>query len=419
MFSLRRAIRHGVMLTGCGAIGFSQSVLAYTLSDLVSIAATQHPAVKSRESLQAAAKEDVDGAWQKFLPTPSADYNDESGSVSLTQPMWWFSGVERPTYSMALARETVAGSSVGEARDSIAGRVVEAYSAWLRAVERIEVARGDIVYFDSLLDQINRRVNTGASAEIERELVVSRRLSTQGTLAASEADKQSAIEQLEQISNESLADDLMLSGKTFAPEIPEFATALNEAFGRSPTLQRLKYESQVQESELDVANEMLKPQLYLRAEHTWQDGLGTDQAVHLGVKWTPGAGLSGFSAVRAAGNKVSAAYEAEEGARRQVHEDMSRYFTQYQGTHARLELQLESLKTLIVIRDSYLRQFMAGRRQWQEVMNAVRDVSDARYAIADMRASLLMSGYQVLLLARGDESVAAASTLELAVDELK
>jgi adhesin transport system outer membrane protein len=156
---------------------------------------------------------------------------------------------------------------------------------------------------------------------------------------------------------------------------------------------------------------MLKPQLYVRAEQTWDDQYGNDQAVHVGVQWTPGAGLSGLSAVRAAGQRMSAAQQAEESARRQINEEVGSAYAQYQGTQERLGLQVKSLQTLIAIRDSYLRQFMAGRRQWQEVMNAVRDVSDARYSIADIRASLLISGYQGLLLAKGDAGIADVQPL--------
>lgn len=390
---------------------FSSCASALTLSELISISISHYPSIKSSENLRGAAEADADGAWQNFLPTPSVNVNSKNGTAALQQPMWWFSGVEKPTYRAAKSRAVGAQAGVFEARDEVSLRVLNAYGAWLNADERIEVARRDIQYFDDLLEQIGRRVSSGASASVERDLVVSRRLASQGILATSQAGKQAALETLSQLTGDTLFDDVLLSDKTGAPVLPEQASLLEESLARNPTLQRLEAESKALGSDIQARRETLKPQLYVRAEHTWDDRYGNDQAVHVGVQWAPGAGLSGLSAVRAAGRRMSAAQEAEESARRQINEEVASTYAQYQGNRERLGLQVKSLQTLIAIRDSYLRQFMAGRRQWQEVMNAVRDVSDARYSIADIRASLLISGYQVLLLAKGDTGIANVQSL--------
>lgn len=394
----------------------SPRVSAMTLSELIARSVSYYPSIKSSENIHAAAQADVDGAWQQFLPTPSVDVNNDNRKLALQQPMWWFSGGEQPTYQAAQSRAVSAQAGIFESRDELSLRVINAYSSWLNAIERITVAQHDIQYFDGLLTQIERRVNSGASASVERELVVSRRLAAQGVLAASQANQLAAQAQLTQLTGDTLSEDTLLSDKTHAPSLPAQDSLLAASLARSPILQRLHAESNALAADLQVRREILKPQLYLRAEETWRDSAGSEFGVQVGVQWVPGAGLSGLSAVNAAQQRMSAAQQAEESARRQLHENLDSTYTQYQGTLSRLALQINSLQTLITIRDSYLRQFMAGRRQWQEVMNAVRDVSDAKYSIADMHTSLFISGYQLLLLAKGDVGIAEAQPLALTME---
>lgn len=402
---------------------------AQGLNDLISLSMLHHPDVAASESNRNAAAAEVDGAWQNLLPTPSVAYNTnvagvggnasaQNSTVALQQPMWWFSGTQAPVYDAANARLAGSEASMVETRDNLANRVLNAYGTWLNAVERIHVATRDLGYYEGLLEQIGRRVDAGTSAGVERSLVTSRRLGTQGILANSQASAQSALDQLTQLVGQPLDSKALLDSKTPAPRLPAQDQLLRAALARNPTLARLDTELSALSFETKARQEVLKPQLYLRAESAWVEGAGTDQRLSVGVQWSPGAGLSSLSAVNAAAERVNAARFSKDSALRHLNEQVSTAYAQYKGTYERLTLQMQSYQTLIDIRESYLRQFMAGRRQWQEVMNTVRDVSDAQYTIADLRASLLVSGYQVLLLAHGDGDIADVPPLDIATGEL-
>nr|WP_244958444.1 TolC family protein [Citrobacter gillenii] len=394
------------------------SVHALTLQQLIAISVETHPSVKSSENLYGAAHSEEDAAWQNFLPTPSISLDStDSGSsrggvATLQQPLWFISGTQKPLYQAAESRARGAKFAVYEAQDGVALNVLNAYGAWLNAADREGVARSDLVYLGTLLNQIDRRVSSGASAPVERALVVSRRLSSQGIEAASHSAAQAALEQLMQMTGETLQEQGLYDDKTLAPVLPGQEQLLEEALARNPTLKRLRAETKALKSEVSASHEALKPQIYVQMQESWRHGSENDHSIGLGVRWSPGAGLSSLSATNAASSRALAARESEENAARQVKEQLGSTYAQYEGTRQRLSLQLDSLQTLISIRDSYLRQFNAGRRQWQEVMNAAQDVSEARYTIADMRASLLISGYQLLLLARGNKGTEDAKEIK-------
>ena len=48
--------------------------------------------------------------------------------------------------------------------------------------------------------------------------------------------------------------------------------------------------------------------------------------------------------------------------------------------------------------DSYARQYVAGRKGWIDVLNAVREISQSQFALADAEALLRSSGLRLWLL---------------------
>ena len=48
--------------------------------------------------------------------------------------------------------------------------------------------------------------------------------------------------------------------------------------------------------------------------------------------------------------------------------------------------------------DSYLRQYQIGRKNWLDVLNALREKTQAQYNLADVRSTLQQSQIKMLLL---------------------
>jgi adhesin transport system outer membrane protein len=51
----------------------------------------------------------------------------------------------------------------------------------------------------------------------------------------------------------------------------------------------------------------------------------------------------------------------------------------------------KSVNSSALVMASYQRQFQAGRKQWQDLLNQVRELAQNQYALADAKASMVGS----------------------------
>ncbi|SEH86003.1 hypothetical protein BAZSYMB_SCAFFOLD00010_8 [Bathymodiolus azoricus thioautotrophic gill symbiont] len=57
------------------------------------------------------------------------------------------------------------------------------------------------------------------------------------------------------------------------------------------------------------------------------------------------------------------------------------------------------------IQQSWYRQFLAGRKQWQDVMNSIREVAQLKSQIADMTAGSLSVSWRLAIRIKGADAI--------------
>lgn len=323
----------------------------------------------------------------------------------MRQPLWFISGVQKPQYEKARFIEGAAEWAVVELRDEVAQSVVSAYSDWVRAVARIEVGKSDAIYYGQLLGMITRRIMSGASAEVEKRLVTSRLLMAISERTANQAAERASREKLSQLVQSQVTYEELKRGVATVPYLPSMEELRQLVVLRNPTLHRLSKEGEALIVDSEVQRQALLPQLYVSAERLYAENNSAnsdDSVLSVGVEWSPGAGFSTRSAISSAERRAEALQASRAAAQQELEENIHNLYVQLQSTLERQALIEENYRNQLQVRDSYLRQFMSGRRSWQEVMNAVRDVSDSQYSQADIRSQLITLGYRLGIQAYGD-----------------
>jgi adhesin transport system outer membrane protein len=61
----------------------------------------------------------------------------------------------------------------------------------------------------------------------------------------------------------------------------------------------------------------------------------------------------------------------------------------------------------VEVLESYERQFLAGRKQWIDLMNAVREQAQTQSQLADATVAQELSSLRLLLLSAGEEALLA------------
>lgn len=365
-------------------ISFDQALRA-TLSN--------HPLVQGRRSVQAAAKADQEGAeWQRY-PTPSVEVSSGSGGQNasvfrLDQPIW-NGGRVTAGIDAASSRLDAAGTAIDEIRQELALKVIAASSEALRLHARQAHAQSSVGEHEKLLAMIHRRVMQEVSPMADQRLAESRLYSTVNELSITTQGKQNALAQLGQLTGQTVTDiDAVGFAETAGPDgLPnDLATAIELALKRSPTLQRLDFEAQAANADIDSKRSAYMPQLALRLEST--QGSVSDNRILLVLQAQPGAGLSARSGVSAALARRESTRQALEAAQRDVRQQLALDWNEWTAARSRVDNAEQVRSTSAEVSESYARQYTAGRKTWLDVLNAVREATQAELALVDAKSQM-------------------------------
>lgn len=388
------------------------------LRALIREALDTHPAVLSARQAQDSARFDVESARWQFYPTPSIGYEatgrpgsstsgQRSGVLRLQQPLWTGG---RLTFQLdrAVASEQVSSSSVEVERRDVALRIVQAMSD-LRAaaLKRAAYRRSGAVHVEYQA-LVQRRVAEGLSPQGDVVLARSRLLSVRADLEAAEVQQAQALSRLELLLGRTLELEEFAAILADAQEDgglewvnPGLEALLGGATQASPVLQRALSELDIRRAEVDLARSSLAPQVSLRAEHVRSSASASDSALHLSVASNFGPGLSDRAGVSAALRRVDSKQAELESRRRDVADQIRADYLTFESSERRLQVLADSAALAADVLVTWRRQFLAGRKTWQDLMNAAREKAQADVQLAETRSVYWAAVQRLRIAAEG------------------
>jgi adhesin transport system outer membrane protein len=132
------------------------------------------------------------------------------------------------------------------------------------------------------------------------------------------------------------------------------------------------------------------PQSSLRHERT-QGGQVPSTATYIAIDYQTGAGLASLALVREAEARYQSALADLEITRRNTVEAISADWADLVSLHAQSTDLSTQVEAQAQVQASYLRQYVVGRKNWIELLNAQRELTQARYALADTQWGVLRS----------------------------
>lgn len=388
---------------------FSQT---WTFDQVLQSALGNHPAVLGKQSAAQAAKAEQDGAeWQRY-PTPSIEAGHASGSsasgggthtvMRVQQPLWT-GGRITAGIAMAERRTDAAEAAVAEARQEIGLKVIAAFTEAERQTARQSAAVDAVKAHEKLLKLIERRVAREVSPSVDLGLARSRLYQASNDLSLAVQGKTNALTQLSQLAGKPVGEIAERATKAASKEtagsgvLDSRETALERAVGHSPVLLRLAFEEAATTDEIDLKRAAYMPQVALRVERS-TGGVPSDTRALLVLEAQPGAGLSALSGVDAAVARREAARQSREAALRDVRERVQVDWNEWVGARLRLDNAREARAMSVEVFESYTRQYTTGRKTWIDVLNAVREATQAEAAMADAAAQAAAAGMRLRLL---------------------
>jgi adhesin transport system outer membrane protein len=119
------------------------------------------------------------------------------------------------------------------------------------------------------------------------------------------------------------------------------------------------------------------------------------------MEFRPGPGLSVLSAAEAAVSRVATAEQAVLTHERQLLLQVRSAWAELLAQRQQLDPVRRIARASDEVVASYLRQYQVGRKTWLDVLNAQRESTQARYALADLDWGIQAVHMRLLLLSGG------------------
>lgn len=383
------------------------------LADLL----TRHPGVLSAKSQLSSAQHDTEAAKWQFLPTPSIGYEKNAqASGNLTDSRTLFARLQQPLWTggrltaqldKARAQEVMASLALDEQRLVLATRWLQLWAEVQAAALKSQAFQTSEAQHLLYVRQVQSRAQEGHAPLSDVQLSLSRLAGVQAELEQAKSQKQQAIGRLQQMYGAPMPlQPLHWTAALQTPWRPAESSRsqaqwLTMALDSHPSIQRSMVAVHVLRADADIAKSRASPEVYLRGEWIHRDVSKSMQQMYVGVTSNWGAGLSSLAAVASAQARLEAQAQDIEVRRRdiadQIHADLQTIESQTQ----RLIYLVQARESAEQFMRASERQFDAGRRTWQELMNTAREQAQVLVQLADSQATRWLAQQRLTLLATG------------------
>ena len=399
--------------TAAGAV----PLLPADLAVLVSATLQNNPVIKSAQARRRAAEQDIEVAARAKWPTVSVTSETQIGGTStgtdvtalhIDQTLWDNGARDERIASVTTGAE-VSALQVRLEQQDLAIQTINAWQALLSAQRRHNAARATVAIIQGFKSQMTRRVRAQASPAIDLELVEARLLQTQVERLSAENGVQLALQNLMRLTGRT-----DLKAQPWAPStqvatplsqlgIAEFQAQIANAPWTTiaqghPLVQKARLEYAQVGAQLRAKQADRWPQAYARIEQPFSNNAftGSNQAsIVVGFRYTPGAGFSTELEADALATRLEAQSFEVDTATRTVMQLIFDDQQTFAVSVAHANAQALSLAGSQRVLASYERQFQAGRKTWQDLLNAAREVAQNEFSLTDAQSTIQGAMYRL------------------------
>lgn len=404
------------ILTACLGLSFGLASQAHghELKQLLTQALQDHPTLKAREAEVRGAQSGVDAARWQYWPTPTVSVQTPDRAlikgtdrqvalVGLKQPLWTGGRLEANS-AQVQSKKDAAMAQVLEVRRDIALELVQAYGEAVTAYAKMQAYEETQITLQRLLEQIRRRAQKGVSLQSDIDLAEGRRESALADLQNAKLALDAALERLQTLVGRHIEVELQ-PGQLLLREDMGLAQAEELIMAGDPTLMRMVAEEQELRALIDAQASSQWPDLSLNVVQRHGDVTGRSAQVMLQFDSKWGAGLSNQANLQAAIHRHQAKQEELVYRKQKLQELIRSELRLLESTQGRIQAYQRALRGARAVAASWDRQYVAGKKTWQEVMNSAREVTQSQVQLIETEGQASLAGWRLAILTRGVDEV--------------
>lgn len=385
-----------------------------TLNELFDSASHFYPSLHAARFEARAASEDAKAISLQRWPTATVTAESQTGNLrsyptnvfQVQQTLWDFGRISA-RIAEAEAVVDVSQLNVYLQQQDLFLQIIAAWQNMQAGRERIRVSEATMDRLKAYQGQMRRRVEAEASPSIDLELVDARLLQTEVELTSAKTSLQVAATRLEQLSGlerlqPRIARALPMPNlkETLAFTHIVHAADWRHIASEGPTVAKARAQLRQAQHKLESKKSETWPQVYVRTYKplsTTPTSTDTSTTAFVGMSYTPGAGLSTFTEVKALGDRLAGAQVSVESALLEMQQTLQSDREEFINARLRIAALEKSVAGSELVLASYKRQFEAGKKTWLDLLNAVRELAQNQYGLADAQASMLGAMYRLQL----------------------
>jgi adhesin transport system outer membrane protein len=335
--------------------------------------------------------------WQRF-PSLSSNANLSTNdnfllpSLTVDVPIWAGgrigAGIKR-----AKTQEAAAEAGWDEVVLDLATQVSDLYYDIVLNVRLVIIYEDSLKAHLRLVETMERRVAESVSADVDLQLALSRAAQIEQELLIIQTQRDTSLQALAELIRDPNYDLGRAPDFRKSDLVADWQGIQDEALAYSPTKRRLDEEAKAAEYEIKIARASLFPQI--TAQYDYNDITGS--RVGLGVRVQTGNGLSRLSDIDNARARFQTANNSSLLFQRQFRQQLASDVTLLQAALARTDVSNDASRTAARVSESYLRQFIAGRRSWLDVMNTLREDLSAKSGLAQAEVTAMATSARLHL----------------------
>ena len=369
-----------------------------SLAEGVHAAVSTFPRVRAALLNIKARQSDIKAAKRRRLPSASVQALSFAGgnSIAGTDPFALNFVVDQPIWNggriggqidRANTALTVSEAKAVEVAESVAIQSINSYFEAVLAKRRLEKLEGSRGILQELVATIKRRVDQQVSPNSDLVLAESRLAEIEQQITFAQASFYSARETYRQVTGLYNYDFVDMPTYDRLTMHPASTGLVEEAIQCNPTTRVAAAERELAGVDTDLAKSQLYPQL--SAQYSLNEITGSRFGLVVTAQLQNG--LSQFSVVDSSRTReleLEAETEAAglDGRLRVTNDLLLNYSSRDQ-----VPIGMRSVAAAAEVTASYRRQFIAGRRSWLDVVNAVREQVTADLFLVDSETSAMAS----------------------------
>lgn len=385
---------------------YSHAIDALDIQGLMNKAVMSHPTVSAAIAEHHATIENVKAAKYNLYPTPSfsSSYLNQDGATSrlgIRQPLW-AGGKLTANINQSIYTEKATQASIFEQQNTVAKNTIEIWQNYLYAISLQQLYQNNLALLKDFDEMMTRRVKQGVSAQIDLDLVKNRALQDLNAYQAAQQQQRIAEARLVQMIGEELTytpnlfsvEKLLRHSKMQIPALEPLV--FSEHYIQHPSVIKQQYQIEATKQQAKAQKAEQFPNVFVQYEQVYNHKTGdNDGQISLGLNYTPGAGFSNRALARAAEAKVVSLEQAKQATIRTVMENLQIQYQQLVSARDQEQSLISAVAGADLVIASYRRQFIAGRKSWLEVLNAVRDKASYEQQLLQVQSQMLGAFYKL------------------------